>query len=545
MMESDGNIPVWPSLPYEILVSILSFAAGPSCNEWLLPNNSLRWLLSAAKVCKAFTEPALAVLYRDPPLQNLESSHLFLTIIKKPIVDKLFDYNVKVKELRLDVSRTLAYKLPSRGYFDISSLIPYIPQVKSIDIFDAKRYLSYYRAYARSTNWTYPLNFFASLDENNVSLKSWSWDARMCPWHKDKSRVQWMADIHSLGAFRGLQKLRISKFDLGILGTKGRHSLNLDDMSMCERFSDLPKLNELVCETSDVVGDEFLSFVPANLKYVTFQYCSNLDAEMLHTFLERGGKSLLEIHLTHNQRLNLSFLPSLKRACPQLQVLKVDMNFYNTRLSQPNADPLFEDLLRSDDVPTWPSTLQVIEMIHLQQWNSDSAVMLFNSLINAAKELPNLRKLTLKAILDIAWRDRANFRDEWIGKLKKVFLRVSPDPDHSLMTMRLFRQWKKSQTSESRKAGLIDEVVTDSSELIESAKTRRKLRRRHSKIAEQENERSQTKKRHFEDDNNCYIQGMCDIVDIRVDNHRPAETQFTEGDFLDSDRDDEDEDWNE
>ena len=40
-----------------------------------------------------------------------------------------------------------------------------------------------------------------------------------------------------------------------------------------------------------------------------------------------------------------------------------------------------------------------------------------------------------------------------------------------------------------------------------------------------------------------FIQGMCDIVDIRIDNLRPAERQYSERDFLDQELSG-DEEWN-
>ena len=40
-----------------------------------------------------------------------------------------------------------------------------------------------------------------------------------------------------------------------------------------------------------------------------------------------------------------------------------------------------------------------------------------------------------------------------------------------------------------------------------------------------------------------HIQGMCDEVDVRIDNLRPREEQFHESDFLDSEPSG-DEEWN-
>jgi hypothetical protein len=39
------------------------------------------------------------------------------------------------------------------------------------------------------------------------------------------------------------------------------------------------------------------------------------------------------------------------------------------------------------------------------------------------------------------------------------------------------------------------------------------------------------------------IQGMCEVVEVRIDNLRPTETQVTEADFLDDERSG-DSDWN-
>lgn len=40
-----------------------------------------------------------------------------------------------------------------------------------------------------------------------------------------------------------------------------------------------------------------------------------------------------------------------------------------------------------------------------------------------------------------------------------------------------------------------------------------------------------------------YIQGLCDVVDVMIDNLRPAEEQLREDDFLDEEASG-DEDWN-
>lgn len=45
------------------------------------------------------------------------------------------------------------------------------------------------------------------------------------------------------------------------------------------------------------------------------------------------------------------------------------------------------------------------------------------------------------------------------------------------------------------------------------------------------------------EDSILYIQGMCDVVDVLIDNLRPTEEQLNENDFLDEEASG-DEDWN-
>ena len=498
------------------------------------------------RVCKAFSEPAITVLYRDPPLWTLDRPHDLLEILKKTKSDKLFDYNVKIKRLHFDVVRSLAYTSPGRGAFDVASLIPHIPQIEEIEIFDSMQKPSL-RGLGRKFRWTYSEKTMLALEENNTKLKVWQWDANLCSWPSGRSKVDWIAEFHSKKPFRSLRKLLLANFNLDALGSKERHRLALDDLAVCEQLSDLPDLQRLVCDSSDLVDEIFLKFVPLSLTHLTLSNCTSLLAGALQTFLENRGSQLLEIHLTHNQSLNLSFLPCLRESCPALQVLKINMNYFKAIRSLQDSEPAFNELIRVEEVPTWPSTLQSLEMVHLRQWSIEAATMFFTSLINAAPALPDLRRLVLKAILNIGWRDRVYFREEWIGKIEKVFKRVSPEPDPFLMTMRMFRKRKHRQTSEIR---LVDQGGDD--QLFSKGEAhgaplteRRSLRKRFNTSAQDEDTATTEKRRHVDAFDDLYIQGMCEVVDIRIDNLRPAESQFTEGDFLDSGKSDEDDgEWN-
>ena len=544
IVESDGKFPPWSTLPFEILILIMSFAAGSTYDEGFRPNASVTWLLSAMRVCKAFAEPAITILYRDPPLWTLERPHGLLEILKKPKNEKLFDYNVKVKRLHFDVVRSLAYTSPGRGAFDVASLIPHIPQIEEIEIFDSTQ-KSLLGRLGKSFRWTYSEKTLLALEENNIQLKVWQWDANLCFWLSGRTTVDWIADLHSKKPFRSLRKLTLANFNVDALGSKERHKLALDTFAVCEQFSDLPDLRQLVCDSSDLVDEIFLKFVSTSLTHLTLSNCTLLSAESLQTFLESCGSQLMEIHLTHNQSLNLSFLPCLGKSCPALQVLKINMNYYKGSLQ--DSEPAFNELIRTEEVPAWPLTLRTLEIVHLRQWSTEAATMFFTSLINAAPALSDLRRLVLKAILNIGWRDRVHFREEWIGKIEKVFKRVSPDPDPFLSTMRMFRQWKEEQMSEIRLVdrGSDDQVSSKDGAPEAPSMERRSLRKRYNSSAQDEDTTTMEKRRHIDELNDLYIQGMCQVVDIRIDNLRPAESQFTEGDFLDSEKSDEDDgEWN-
>lgn len=297
--------------------------------------------------------------------------------------------------------------------------------------------------------------------------------------------------------------------------------------------------------------------------------------------------------LNHNPFLDLAFLTSLRELCPKLQVLKMDMFDHRENYYRHFGEPKYEQLLLEDEVPAWPSTLQTLELVHMQKWGTGSAQNLFRSLVESAESLPDLRILNLQAHINIAWRDRAAFRDQWIERLQRVYLRRDKDPDGSLASFKAWRMWTASQSlllkqaansrvlvsvnidreTTTTKVSLNDERASErdgdnarrSKRIIDQVlhpksitpppqpapakgKGRRKRGRRESDAisvtsrkdddddaADAENWRNVPEK---------FIQGLCGVVDIRIDNQRPREEQFNERDFLDSEASG-DEEWTE
>lgn len=204
-------------------------------------------------------------------------------------------------------------------------------------------------------------------------------------------------------------------------------------------------------------------------------------------------------------------------------------------------------------------------------------------MVESAESLPDLRRLALQAHINISWRDRAAFRDQWIERLRRVYQRYPQDPDTSVASLRAFRQWKDAHAAkaaaESRRTLSHVEIIVRKPSLVSQtsqasddeplakrrarrevkpavqpppppppaqskARGRRKRGRRDSdaiSVASDDNTKGGEEWRNTPE---RFIQGLCDVVDVRIDNQRPREEQFNESHFLDSEASG-DEEWTE
>jgi hypothetical protein len=230
----------------------------------------------------------------------------------------------------------------------------------------------------------------------------------------------------------------------------------------------------------------------------------------------------------------------LAQSCSNLQRLKMDISMHDLS-SFHDLEPHFPHLFCEKDVATWPPKLQDIELIQLRRWDDTMAEAFFTSLINAAPTLPDLRRLVISAILKIQWRERASFREKWIAKLERVFLRRSKAPNPNLRSLR------KRPLNPGQPAGSDD--LTASPDLADPGNgigvPLTMSKRQSSRLAERKSFEAEDSAQSGDDESGLdIIQGMCNVVTIRIDNQRPTDTQFNEDDFLDTERSG-DEDWNE
>ncbi|KAL3421263.1 hypothetical protein PVAG01_07708 [Phlyctema vagabunda] len=644
-----GIIPPWQSLPYHILVQIFKYATYPLYNETTFqPNISSQWLFNMARECRAFAEPAITVLYASPPLIPMEKAHKLVGLLNADPAPMLFAYRQKVQSLRIDVGQVATYSLSGYGHVDLHKLVKNLPRLLDLEFYHQKD-MAPYRSLEETIKWAYPDSLFQALEEINPEhdavnndnslvrtnkssvtyLRSWRWSSRLAG--KDRP-IEKLRQIHQTAPFVAIRKLSFVNYQIPVL--KKDEADPKHEEVLAGALSVLSKLEHLIFESSTLVNTKLLPLLPSNLRNLELINCWEVISDDFEDFLNTHGSQLRCLTLNHNQSLSLSWLPSLATACPHLQVFRMDFTCYNLHTTYRDGDPLYERLLQPGEVPTWPPTLQILELVEARKWEAEATATFFQSLLNSACDLPHLRQLVLRVgVMNLGWRDRATFRESWEKGLRRVFKRqlISPKQHHT-MAEGFSKQLEPSakeenedtadssstpvrQKQDNKLGNMIDSPGSDMSTVDENAMSpdkptpnRRSLRRsvrvaqapkytEEDTVSEEEatsppstpkvSAREVGRKRRIEREIEIlratgehasahheslpsspssspgdglsesengqspykkgseagFIQGMCEIVDIKIDNQRPTEHQATEADFLDSEPEGDD-DWN-
>jgi hypothetical protein len=364
-----------------------------------------------------------------------------------------------------------------------------------------------------------------------------------------------MKEVHESTAFQSLREVTLAKYDADTSENSATEDPTTEEL-IGSALAVLPNLRSLVFESCTALNGRLLSLLPRNLVSLNITNCRDLTSEELQAFLVTHGNFLEGLTLNHNQSLDLAFLVSLKQHAPRLEVLRTDMNYYSSLALSSDNEPLYDHLLAEGDIPTWPSALKVINMEFLRNWTPTAAVAFFQSLIDAAGELPWLQEIVITAIVDIEWRQRAEFRRKWERRFHQVFARRSAAPDPSLVSFRAFRESKGVQKSSepalrSASADRVEDKEESKEPVPRSSKRAEKwgsqrLRSRRTATGKYEEATSDEEASASEDGSDAddvpFVQGRCHTVVFRVDNSRPQEQIFGEADFLD-DEVSGDEDW--
>lgn len=533
-----GVIPPWQTLPYQILLDIFLRASHPLLDESRSARNeSVKWLVNVALLCRSFHEPALAALYHCPPLLPAYKSHVLLSLLARPQESLSMNYSSKIKQLHVEVEPVLIYKSGPYGYFDLAQLIEKTPRLHTVRLYHKDDYtVGIPPWHIAQSKWTYPDALFSTIENRGITLRSWDWNSRFL---ETDELVEMMVKMHPQRAFQGLKELKLLHFD-----NYDEETSAAKEAGLLEALDMLPELQRLEFNESSLVSGEILINLPNTLRSLTLNNCDRLWSSDLTAYLSLHGTNLRELSLSHNRHLNMSFIQTLGHCCENLEVFKMDLSMHDAS-SYHDVEPHFEDLLVQTEVPTWPVKLREIELIQLRKWDDATAEVFFTSLVNAAPKLHDLRRLVISAILKIGWRDRANFRERWIGLLEKVFLRRSLPPDPNLRSLQ--KRSLKPTTFLTRiepdelDAGSSTRPSTADSGPSTSSK-RQSTRLARQRIHETDDAVSDSSLMGTPQPEAGKVQGMCDIVNIRIDNQRPTEFQLTEEDFLDDELSG-DEDW--
>ena len=621
-----GRVPPWQSLPYYILCEIFRYASSPILTDHFETTPSISWLLRIALLCRAFAEPALSALYWSPPLCPPTRAHGLISHLALQTKNSTFNYRAKVRYLEIEVLRTLIHKYGGRDPINLAELVTHTPQLRGVGL----RLLPDVSMMNRANNnlvrgWSAPKAVFSdatilAMEQSQISLKEWKWN-----WYT--TGIQYLPPrlkaIHSKLPFQSLEDLTLANYQpfISLKPGKPKHGLDLVvsapmvsdtiEGQLAEAVTCLPGLKKLRLKWSDITNKQFLLGTPRNLELLEITDCYSINSELLSDFLLTHGQNIRELILDHNQALDLSFLVDFAVNCPKAEILKMDLTYYNSNLCYRDSDPKFTAILLKEEVPTWPSTLQHLELHHLRKWDIDTAELFFSSLVDSAALLPNLRHLDIKASLDESgWRERVAFRDRWVGRLETVFRRNSLPPSPYLKSIDAFKAYKaqtkklngvsssinhphrpdlrrknssrfshvevpsintdakgESQNDSdapliltrrtTRQTARLVKGTPGASVTVETASRPRRSphRRRHRKrnqdwdsssddsALEDDSLELETQPSSFQtDEKELYIQGMCDIVHVVIDNLRPMEEQLNESNFLDEEVSG-DEDW--
>ena len=607
-----GKTMPWASLPYQILATIFDYASRPLISAAFAPSPSIVWLLQSSHCCRAFLEPALSALYYSPPLTPPSRAQALIEHLSMQNAHTTLNYRAKIKYLEVEASTTLMHKYAGQDPVDLGRLIALTPQLRGIGIHlinDDPKFRKTILMRLANGKSAYQYTTFSALEQGPVRLQEWTWNQSLV---RQGSSLASMKELHTMPAFQTLKDLSFVNYDVGSTEKDRRREDILE-----EAINALPNLTGLHFRRSIIVNRRLLSKLPENLQTLEIMDCSSLKSSALSSFLRASGRKLRQLILNHNHSLNLSFLTALGVDCPELELLRIDLRYFNTFFTVQDSDPRYDALFNRGEIPMWPTSLQQLELFHLRRWNLRTAELFFCSLVDAATSLANLRQLRIKATLEESgWRDRIRFRDKWTVKLHQVFRRKITPPNPNFRSFVAFEAFKRQQSSVQGKGSrrgqhlddskvscsvnpesqapsghaetLITKIKSDEDDsdmpLIKSrgamtledsssqqshmevrrskritsetssqgAKSQQRRRRKRRSLDDSSSEDSaldddgfdETAQRNFQSTEiPAKVQGMCDIVDVLIDNLRPREEQLNENDFLDEEVSG-DEDWN-
>ncbi|OAR01820.1 hypothetical protein LLEC1_00667 [Akanthomyces lecanii] len=572
-----GITPDWkdPRIPVESWSDIFYYAASDGTPGSIATN----WLLQAATSCHFFTEPALDTLYRCPTIRHAAKAKKLAGLLGQPVAETKFNYRSKIETLHLDI-----HTVPAAIMYQLIQPLPRLRELIIYTPYDQPPY----RELERSIRFHYSADIFQALlpGSNDVreatlkpyptQLKSWEWSGRLVGGYVDGLKD--IGRIHELPCFATLTRVSFTNFQTPSLrkreprnddeAAQFLNEDNADIEAIAASLTKLPALSHLVFESSTVMNDHMLTLLPRGLLHLELINCWEIRSFELAAFLRDKGGEMRILSLHHNQSLDLGFLPDLADTCPKLRELDMNLSYYKIHESGNDSDPMYDQVLLPDQVPRWPTSIRVINLEYIRNWSVETAEMFLQTLVDNVHNLPNLRYLSVKTMLDIPWQSRATMRNAWSAKMEKVFLRRTLEPPQNSRMLRpktleqdaktppchSSNQGNVSPTPPSRRSTRIIELENATGDERKSSLRNGGLGRRRSYRDPDTDEDQLSDSENSEDnasnagthatssDSPLPVHGLCNTVNIVFDNQKVRELQYGMEDFqTDNDGSDDDE----
>ncbi|EXJ65779.1 uncharacterized protein A1O5_11020 [Cladophialophora psammophila CBS 110553] len=502
---TNNRIPPWQQLPYHILVSIMQYAAYPLYGPTSRAQPSINWLCTTGSLCRSFHEASTAALLYSPPLYPSWRAHGLINLLEQAPGSLSTDYRKKIRFLDIEVKQLLVKK-SGISMDKLISLTPLLQGLRFYSNYDDLTTVIWAQPAAKKFKWSYPTELLGRLETDHLFMRSFEWNGRF----QNTTDVLKMAtEAHCRPSFSRLRDLTF--LNLSLPEKAKEADIDCARGFFAEALSRLPELRSLSFRNCGILDEVTMSMLPAGLLDLELTNCPDLTSDALENYLSRGS-SLRFLKLDGNQCMDFGFMASLQALCPDLQHLEIDM-LYIDPTSFRDREPLYDELLPHGP-PTWPSHLVTISIENMRQLTQEDAEEFLASLVDSSEHLAQLRRLNIKAILkDASWRDRAKFRQKWLAKLENVFLNTQ-EPSN------IVSKFSKGRPSASQRQST-------------------RIANGHLKklsLGDNTDESDAPAPKSF--------QGRCDVVNLVISDQRPAETQYHENDFLDSEPGDDGE-WRE
>lgn len=602
-----GKTMPWPTLPYHILIAIFDYASRPLFSDTFRPTPSVNWLCSMALCCKAFAEPALSALYYSPPLYPPSRAHRLLSHLEHHKDTSAFNYGAKIKHLEIEASSTMLHKFVGWDPLDLGALVSHTPQLRGIALHLFSDELAWRKSgrsrRLTGSRAVYHRSIIMALQENKIMLQDWTWNHSLAKQTHSAFPLAQMQEVHMVPPFQTLRSLTLVNYPTGPI-EKGRlcedilaEAINqlpkLTDLhfhmsSVNDRLlSNLPfNLQVLEIVESPVLKssslDGFLAAKGKNLRQLILDHNQSLNLSFLTHLAQHCPKlELIKADLRYFGNLNVTrdtdprFDALLDGESPTWPATLRSVELFHLRKWNLQTAELFFSSL-TDSAKMLPDLRQLRIKASLDEsgWRERIAFrdnwtekLLRVFLRRSPPPNPHLKSIAaFKGFKLPQKKGKTVVRDQKAQNLtgvsasklsNKGIIQASPvevvprmpvkdasesDSDTPLINLR------RSTRAKIQK----EDIYT----LSESTPTRPKGPRRRRRRKGSDDSSSEdsaidddgilepdTQRTSIDCEAQLHVQGLCNVVDILIDNLRPTEEQLKEDDFLD-DEVSGDEDWN-